>query len=521
MSIVLASIKSVLQHRNFPILLLLIISLLVGLFTFQDYGMAWDEYLYYEYADAIGYAYSIPAHLSPDFDLENAYGPSAGDHRNHGPGYIIFARLGVYALRALTDIDEIALWHLVNFITFLVGAYFVYRICLRWLEPYSAVAATALYLTQPVLWGHGFINPKDTPFATAFIAAVYFGLRMVDNLSSPEFKFKQSWLDLVITGFLIGLAINMRISGPLLLVMLFIYAVLKRQKKSLLWFIPLTLIAILTTYITWPYIWKTPVATFLEVLRLMASYSTTPKLIFMGDFYRSYDLPRRYLPWLLGITLTEPVWPLFFSGGLIAAIRIFKKRLAWKDLSIVVFWFISMLLYVVVMQPPTYDGYRHFLFILPPIFIICGFVFQELYTRITAKWLYGLLAFIFILPGILGGAKLHPYQYAYYNSFVGGTKGVAGMYETDYWLTCYKEAIEELNQIAPDNTTLIVVREPANAAYYLKVGIQVIDYTARAPGDYLLLGARLNDYARVLPQYPVLISVERDSATFCKIEAVQ
>ena len=323
------------------------------------------------------------------------------------------------------------------------------------------------------------------------------------------------------TGVLIGLAINMRIIGPLLLVMLFIYAVLKGQKKSLLWFLPLTGIAILTTYITWPYIWKTPVATTLEVLHLMADYSTTPKMIFMGDFYRSYDLPQRYLPWLLGITLTEPVWPLSLGGFITAMIYAFKKRLEWKGFGILVFWFVSMLLYVGIMRPSVYDGYRHFLFILPPIFIIAGFAFEEIYKRLSAKWLFGLLALLLVLPGILADVKLHPYQYAYYNSLVGGTKNVAGVYETDYWLTCYKEAIEKFNEIAPDNATLAVVREPANAAYYLKEGIQVTGYTSRKPGDYLLLGARLNDYERVLPQYPIVLSVGRDGATFCEIELVQ
>ena len=521
MSIVLSSIKSVFQHRIFPILFLLAISLLAGLFTFQDYGMAWDEYLYYEYADAIGYAYSIPAHLSPDFDLEKAYGPSAGDHRNHGPGYIIFARLGVYALQALTDIDKIALWHLVNFATYLVGTFFVYKIALRWLHPYTALASTVLYLTQPVLWGHAFINPKDMPFATAFIAAVYFGFRTVDGFASPEFKNKKNWPEIVVTGILIGLATNMRIIGPLLSVMLFMYALFLRQRKNLLWFIPVGVIAVITMYITWPYIWETPIATFIEVLKLMSSYSTMPKMIFMGDFYRSYDLPLRYLPWLLGITLTEPVWPLFVTGLAVAGFRIFKKSLEWKGFSILLFWFISMLFYVLILRPSIYDGYRHFLFILPPVFIVCGFAFEEIYHHLSAKWLYGLLALIFVLPGISADIKLHPYQYAYYNTFVGGTKNVAGIYETDYWLTCYKEAVEQFNQIAPDNATLAVIREPANAAYYLKEGIQVTGYTSRQPGDYLLLGSRLNDYARVLPQYPTVLSVERDGATFCEIELVQ
>ncbi len=39
-----------------PIYLLLIVLLIVGLLTFQDFGLTWDEPLFYAYADAVGYA---------------------------------------------------------------------------------------------------------------------------------------------------------------------------------------------------------------------------------------------------------------------------------------------------------------------------------------------------------------------------------------------------------------------------------------------------------------------------------
>lgn len=512
-------LRDFLKTKHAPILLLLAVALIVGLFTFQDYGMAWDEFLFYKYADAIGYAYSIPAHLSPDFNLDNAYGPSGGDHKNHGPAYLLVARLAVYGLHALTNIDQIALWHLVNFVTFLIGAYFVYRIGLRWLSPYSAIAATALYLTQPVLWGHAFINPKDPPFATVFIAALYFGLLMVDHLSSPGFSGRKIWRDVVITGILIGLATNIRVIGPLLGVMLILYALLKSQKKILLWFVPIALIAILVTYITWPYLWHSPIKTFIDVLRIMASYPTTPKVLFLGNFYRSYDLPHRYLPWLLGITLTEPVWPFFILGSVMAAIRFLKRRLEWKSLSIVLFWFVFMMLYALIVHPPMYDGYRHFLFILPPIFILAGFVFDEIYQRISLKWLYSLLVVITLLPGIIGGVRLHPYQYTYYNILVGGTGGAAGVYETDYWLTCYKEAVEQLIPYAEEPINLFVRREYYLAAYNAPENINVMDYKRRAvhAGDYVLDNSRADlAMQRFKDTNPYFLRVEREGAIFCE-----
>ena len=521
MKLFLKELQLFLRNKQSPILLLLAASIITGLFTFQDYGMAWDEYLYYQYADAIGYAYSIPAHLSPDFNLEKAYGPSAGDHKNHGPGYLLFARLAVYALFALTNIDQIALWHLVNFLTFLLGAYFVYRISLRWLSVFSATAATGLYLSQPVLWGHGFINPKDPPFATVFIAGVYFGLRLVDNLSSPEFAGKAKWQNMIVTGILIGLATNMRIIGPLLGIMIFIYALLKCEKKALLYFVPVAVIAILTTYITWPYIWEAPLQTFIDVLKLMSNYSTSPNILFSGSYYRSYELPRRYLPWLLGITLTEPVWPLFVIGSTIASIRSIKKGLEWKSLSIILFWFFFMLLYALIVHPPMYDGYRHFLFILPPVFIMAGFVFEGFYLRIPARWLHGLLALAILLPGIIAGIKLHPYQYTYYNSLVGGTGGAAGTYETDYWLTCYKEAVEQLAPFAEGTVNLFVMREAYLAAYYTPENINIQEYKRRLihAGDYVLENSRANPaLQRFKDINPYFLRVERDGAIFCEIQ---
>ncbi len=60
------------HHAYFPIVLLLIANLIVGLFTFRDYGLSWDEPLFYAYGDAVPYAYSISARLSGNFNLENA-----------------------------------------------------------------------------------------------------------------------------------------------------------------------------------------------------------------------------------------------------------------------------------------------------------------------------------------------------------------------------------------------------------------------------------------------------------------
>ena len=291
-----------LKSQHFPIFILLIISLLIGVFTFQDYGMTWDEGLYYGYGESIGYAYSIPARLSGDFDISRAYGPSIGDHRNRGPAYLLASRLPVLALNAITGVEKVDLWHLMNFITFLVGILYFYKLSLRWLKPISAFGASLLYLTQPLLWGHGFINPKDPPFATLFIITLYYGFQMVDQLATAEASQnkRETWKLVILTGILIGLATNLRIVAPLLAILLILYALTKRNLKLLLWFIPVGVVALIALYLTWPYLWDAPVARFMDVLALMSNNPTKLKVLFYGNTYRAYDLPLRYLPVLLG-----------------------------------------------------------------------------------------------------------------------------------------------------------------------------------------------------------------------------
>ncbi len=132
----------------------------------------------------MGSAYSIPDWLTGSVDLEQAYGPSAEDHKIYGAAYLLVGRNVTRLLQALTGIDAWTVWHLTNFLAFELGVLFLYLLCKRWMRPPAATFASALYLTQPVIWGHAFINPKDMPFATLFILAVYSGFRMVDRLST-------------------------------------------------------------------------------------------------------------------------------------------------------------------------------------------------------------------------------------------------------------------------------------------------------------------------------------------------
>src|SRR5690349_24886548 len=100
-----------------PILLLLAVNILVGLFVFRDYGYSWDEPLFYDYGEALGYAYSPREWFSGSFELERSFGSSGDDHKTRGPAYLLLARGPVYLLELL-GLDTGSAWHLINFLFF-------------------------------------------------------------------------------------------------------------------------------------------------------------------------------------------------------------------------------------------------------------------------------------------------------------------------------------------------------------------------------------------------------------------
>ncbi|MFN8426020.1 MAG: hypothetical protein U0X93_07745 [Anaerolineales bacterium] len=550
-----------------PIYLLLAVNLLIGVFVFRSYGLSWDEPLFYDYADALGYAYSPREWFSGNFDLENSYGPSAEDHKTRGPAYLFLARNFVYGLEDLGS-DRASAWHLVNFIFFQLGVYFFYRLCARWMKPSAATAATAFFSYQPLLWGHAFINPKDPPFLTFFLASVCLGFELVDEIEAGT---KANFWKIFTAAFCLGIATSIRVLGPLAGLIVLGYAgyivFARRGLKSAatstksaqadsrprqIYFRTFAIyiaIAIGVMLITWPYLWENPIARLFGTLKFMSDNPTQLAVLFNGEIFRANDMPHRYLPFMLWSTLTEPTW-ILFGLGIFFGFRKFKSNSKeFASLALTLSWFILLVAYVLILRPAVYDGLRHFLFILPPVFIFTGFAFEWMFEKLTNAttrptsrsismanqgffaslrmtfiWLRAGLVLLILLPGVSGIIQLHPYEYAYYNSFVGGTGGVFRNYETEYWLTCYKEAMQTLDARLSQPANVFVLREAYIAEYYSGSNTLVRDLrNARndvKPGDYVLVNTRANDDRSVFRDAPPVLQIGREGAIFCEVKQI-
>jgi 4-amino-4-deoxy-L-arabinose transferase-like glycosyltransferase len=508
--------------RQYPILIILVINLIIGLMTFRSYGLAWDEPLFYDYGEALKYAYTPSNWFSGNFDVTQSFGSSGSDHANRGPAYLLVAIPFVSTIKWF-GFDTASAWHLTNFLTFNLGIYLLYRLASKWMGKWSALAVAALFTFQPLLWGHAFINPKDIPFLTFFLGSVVFGFDLIDEWKA---NYQLPITKLLLSAFFLGIATSIRILAPFAAILVVLYALIQGIKISELFKRPILWLyaglSLIIMFVSWPYLWLSPLQKFTEVFVFMSDNPTHLNVLFAGNDYQAGEIPRRYFPVLLSYTLTEPTYFLIALGVLFGFWKADnKKRLT---LTILLTWFGVLFAYILVKRPAMYDGYRHFLFILPPLFILAGFAFEALFNWLKQSWQKFAVTTVILAFGILPIIQLHPYQYAYYNYFAGGVGGVFRNYETEFWLTCYREAVLSLNQIAPEDSQLFVRREPYIAATYADSNIIVRDFRTEEKdmksGDYYLVNTRSNEDLKFLRDEPALIEVSRMGAIFCVVKQV-
>jgi hypothetical protein len=525
-------VRNLTRLPHLPFIVLILVNLIIGILTFQVYGASWDEPGFYRYASTIPYAYSIQERLNGQFQIEKAFGPPKEGNKMYGPAYLLMAGGLVKILTSVFQLAWYPSWHLINFLSFQAGIIFFYLLCLRWMSKRAAFAAALLFSSQPILWGHAFINPKDIPFMSFFLAAIYLGYWSIDHLGKvkdrPQ-KFTTRlaglFLDMLPVGIALGLLASIRMLGPFAGVLIALYALIKYGRRSIPSLVIMALIAFLVNYLTWPYLWDNPIKRYLEVFQYMSKNPVIVSVLFQGVFYRSNNLPSTYFPEMVFINFTEVVWLLFFTGLAALAWKKSYKKIDWQSLLPVLLWFLLPFFYVITYRPPLYDGLRHFMFILPPIFIFTGFTFECLFGWIRKTWMQVILVTMIVFSGVFGILRLFPYEYTYYNIFVGGTGGAFRRFETDFWLTCYKEALKEIQKTRPEGVNVYVLRNPGLAAEYAKENVVVEDYWPvknQVPeGSLILLTTRFDDDLNVRYYEPFFLSVGRDGADFCIVRQIE
>jgi len=254
-----------------------------------------------------------------------------------------------------------------------------------------------------------------------------------------------------------------------------------------------------------------------ESLRVMSQYPWPGQVLFNGVQYESTEVPRSYLPVLLGIQLTEPVWALFFAGLAVAILGFVRRREYVELLALTLVWFILPLAGFILLRLPLYDNFRQVFFLLPPVFLMAGVVFEKIKGPVLRTALVALV----VLPGVIGIIRLHPYEYVYYNTFIGGELGAFRRFELDYWGTSYREAADWLNRNAPPDAA-VWVEGPAHLLdIYLRDDLNLYSsYEAERAEqyDYVVSTTRYNLDLNSYPGAEIVYPIERAGALLAVIK---
>jgi hypothetical protein len=290
-----------------------------------------------------------------------------------------------------------------------------------------------------------FIQARAIFFCLSTFILIHFYYRFSPATLSSLFS-------IFLPAIFLGIATSIRILGPLAGLLVALYAFRKNGMRAIPTLVSYVAFAFAAVYATWPYLWPDPIGRLVESLRVMSQYPWPGQVLFNGMQYESTDIPYSYLPVLLGIQLTEPIWVLFIAGLAVAIVGFVKRREHIELLALTLLWFALPLAGFIVSRTPLYDNFRQVFFILPPIFMLAGVVFE----KVKKPFLQIALIALAILPGVVDGIRLHPYEYIYYNRFISGETGAFRRFELDYWGTSYREAADWLNEVAPPDVNVWV-----------------------------------------------------------------
>ncbi|MCH7878387.1 MAG: hypothetical protein IH914_03615 [candidate division Zixibacteria bacterium] len=295
------------------------------------------------------------------------------------------------------------------------------------------------------------------------------------NLSNPK---------LIFAGIILGISTSIRVIGPAAGGLVAIYLIYIWRHYSVATIIAYFSVGALVTYVSWPFLWQAPFSRFIESLSLTTNFPWEGKVLFDGVLYSSTELPSMYLPTLLLLQFTEPTALLFLGGLIIAIYFAITRRKNIPGTFILLLWFWMPTLYTIITRPTVYDNFRQLLFIVPPIFVFSGIFLDSIYHKLKHKWIFVLIIAGIITPGVYSSVKLHPYEYIYYNRFIGGLEGAIQTYELDYWATSYKEAMEYVNLISKPKARIIVWGAPRIASNYARDDLSIQSFLELAPGNY-------------------------------------
>ena len=438
-----------------------------GVAVLDDYGVGRDEQ-----------RQRVIAIAGADYVLAVLEEPLPSYDRYYGLAFEMPLLLTERAL-GLQDTRHIYLMrHLLTHLFFIAGGFacgmLAYRMFgSRWI----ALLVMLMFLLHPRLYAQSFFNSKDVPIAVMLVIALY--------LTHRAFR-KDTIGAFLLCGVGVGLAINLRVFGLMLLPMILamrgldLWQAGREERRHILATAGIFAAAALAVvYIVHPYYWENPLR-FIEGARVLSQHLDIIKNLFMGEMYPSNEAPWNYIP--VWFAITAPPATLLLGALGAAAVcwqAITRPLAALRDretrFRILLIGCVALpVAVVIIMQFNVYHGWRQMYFLWGPFCLLAAVGLHTIANKNVGKSKWNIAA---RLPGWARGGKmrrglaygvagvglattltamaaLHPYEHVYFNALT-DTKtpgALAKRYDMDYWRVTHRHLFEHLLARYPDDT---------------------------------------------------------------------
>jgi glycosyltransferase involved in cell wall biosynthesis/tetratricopeptide (TPR) repeat protein len=504
--------KHIIYRSIFNILAILLV-IVMPMMSFQ-YAVTGDEHWHFDYGNSI-YNYFF-------------HGDKSAQTATSGIQYYggIFDFITAYVYNVFHIWDHYTTMHFVNALVGAIGIIYAGKLAKLLGGWNTGILAMILLILSPSWFGHNFANPKDIPFSVGYTAGIYYILLFLQALPNTSLK---HLLGLVCS---IGWAMGVRIGGLLLIVYLVmfigIYGLFTRQLKTIINLRLVKQIAIvaisgyLIALICWPWAHLDLIGKPLEALKVMSNFFINIGLLYDGQKIFSNQVPWFYIPKY--ILYTAPI--IVLVGTVIGLLSIpvlsRKKKNFLLFTGFLIFTCVFPVAYAIYKKSSLYDGWRHFLFVYPPLVIIASIGWTALINM--KQKAIGIAVILIIAAGLIPPARFalawHPYESLYYNEIAGGLKGMYGKYETDYYMLGIKDAtawlmtnehLENKKAVIGTNCTYPLLAELYQGRYkklpfkYDRIYEQYADFHKDA--EYEKYAAQYPDFKDTFGVYPSYASV--------------
>jgi len=324
------------------------------------------------------------------------------------------------------------------------------------------------------------------PIVTAIVIGTV-GLVMPSIRSGLRALFRGPLPLWFLSGVLLGCTISIRQVGVFAGGLVSVYAFGKLKRSAFPALLLIWGVAAATTYATWPYLWSDPIRRFLESTA-SASRFGEKRVLFNGKFLPSEALPWNYFPTLASLELTEPAVLLIILGLPVLVWRLARGKTDWIVGLVLGLWLGVPLAGVYLLGMTVYDNLRHLLFVLPVLFLLSGFSTELIMQHLRHPWVRLGFLVLALAPGVFGLVRMHPYQYAYFNAFVGGVSGAYGRYNPEHWCTSHREAMRIVNRDAEEDAKVLAVGQPWSAEMFAREDLRVLVRESSLPeAEYIVV----------------------------------